>query len=77
MLKDIITSPQILSLKQTEQKTHLSRSSIYRLMAKGEFPQNIHITANRVAWLEVDIDAWLNDRFALSRPEYGGQDANA
>lgn len=42
--------------------TGLSRSSIYALMARGELPKPIHLTAKAVAWPESAIAEWLNSR---------------
>ena len=39
-----------------------SRSTIYRLCKAGEFPESIKIGRNRVAWLERDVDQWIEDR---------------
>jgi prophage regulatory protein len=42
-----------------EQATGLRRSTIYELMAKGEFPRPIKITGGRaVGWLESEIIAY-------------------
>lgn len=42
--------------------TGLSRSAIYDLMARGEFPRPIKLTAKAVAWPESAIAAWLKSR---------------
>ncbi|MCV2865009.1 AlpA family transcriptional regulator [Defluviimonas sp. WL0075] len=45
-----------------EQLTGLSRSTIYDLMAKGQFPRPVRLTAKAVAWPESSIVAWLAAR---------------
>lgn len=45
-----------------EEITGLSRSTIYALMARGEFPKPIKITGKAVAWPESAIAAWLHER---------------
>ena len=42
--------------------TGLSRSTIYDLMAKGEFPRPVRLTAKAVAWPESLIADWLAQR---------------
>jgi prophage regulatory protein len=42
--------------------TGLPDSSIYALMARGEFPENFRLSENRVAWRESDVRAWQADR---------------
>lgn len=45
----------------------IPRSSLYKLIAKGEFPQPVLIGGRRVGWLESDIEAWLAERPHVSR----------
>ncbi|SDY53792.1 helix-turn-helix transcriptional regulator [Citreimonas salinaria] len=42
--------------------TGLSRSTIYALMDRGEFPRPVKLSARIVAWPESRIDAWLAKR---------------
>ncbi|WLE58353.1 AlpA family transcriptional regulator [Burkholderia plantarii] len=49
-----------LRIKDVVAKVALSQSSIYALVAAGEFPKPFQLTANRVAWLEQDVDDWLS-----------------
>lgn len=45
-----------------EEITGLSRSAIYALMARGEFPRPIKLTGKAVAWPESAIRQWLESR---------------
>lgn len=58
-----------LNIKQVASKVALGQSTIYRLVAKGEFPKPFPLVGNRTAWLESDVDAWLETRVALIRPQ--------
>ena len=51
---------QLLRLKQVEKKTGLKRSQIYLYMKNGMFPHSIKIGPSSVAWLESEIDEWIN-----------------
>ena len=42
--------------------TGLSRSTIYALMAKGQFPRPVRLTEKAVAWPESAIADWLSQR---------------
>jgi prophage regulatory protein len=42
--------------------TTYSRASIYRLIARGEFPRPIKIGALKIAFRERDILKWLDSR---------------
>ena len=47
-----------------QEVTGLSRSTIYDLMAKGDFPRPIKLTGKAVAWPESAIADWLAGREA-------------
>lgn len=42
--------------------TGLSRSAIYDLMKKGQFPRPVQLTGKAVAWPEIAIAEWLASR---------------
>lgn len=37
---------------------------IYRKEKDGTFPKRVRIGANRVAWVESEVQAWMDDRLA-------------
>lgn len=45
-----------------EKLTGLSRSTIYKLMAQGDFPRPVKLTEKAVAWPETAIRKWLESR---------------
>ena len=53
--------PQIFRRKDLEERLKLSRSSIYAMMAAGEFPKPIRLGRRAVGWLSGDIEKWLQD----------------
>jgi len=53
--------PQIFRRKDLEERLKLSRSSIYAMMAEGEFPKPIRLGRRAVGWLSDDIEKWLRD----------------
>ena len=55
-------------LPVVEERVGISKSRIYLLMSKGLFPKNISVGNGRaVAWLESDIDEWIEQRIAASK----------
>jgi prophage regulatory protein len=54
-------------LSGVQYKTGLSRSTIYAMMKRGEFPKNITLGARAVGWLDSDIQAWIDSRVAASQ----------
>jgi len=57
----------VLRRRQVEARTGLGRSSIYALIADGQFPAPIRLSANTVGWLEHEIDGWIAERTKVSR----------
>lgn len=55
-----------LRRRAVEQITGLSRSTIYDLMARGQFPRPVKLTAKAVGWPEGIIAKWLAERAAQS-----------
>jgi len=42
----------------------LSRSTIYDLISREQFPSQISLGGKNVAWLASEIDGWMQDRIA-------------
>ncbi|MCY4085557.1 MAG: AlpA family phage regulatory protein [Actinomycetia bacterium] len=59
---------QLLDRRQVEARSGLSRSSLYRLMRLGMFPEPIRVGVRAVRWPASEIEAWL-----ASRPRATGQ----
>lgn len=55
-------SHRLLRLAQVMDKTGLKRSQIYAYMKTGDFPQSIKIGPSSVAWLESEIEEWINTK---------------
>jgi len=58
------TNAKIIRLREVMNRTGLSRSTIYSLMSRGDFPKNIRIGSNSVGWLESEIEEWIQARMA-------------
>lgn len=56
-----------LRRNMVEQRTGLKRSTIYKHMREGTFPNPIRIGPRMVAWLESDIEKWQAEQVAASR----------
>jgi prophage regulatory protein len=60
-------SKKFIRLPEVKNKTGLSRSSIYLRMSNGEFPRSISLGSRAIAWLDADIEQWLDERIAASK----------
>lgn len=64
-------SRKILRIDQVKVKIGLSRSTIYSRLNPNSrhydplFPKPIHLGIKAVAWIEAEIDAWLQSRIDL------------
>jgi prophage regulatory protein len=57
-------------LSREDLKAHgisYSRAQIYRKVKDGTFPAPVKLGANKVAWLSIEIDAWIK-AIAEARP---------
>ena len=59
---------QLLRRRQVEGLVGLRRSAIYAAIAEGRFPKQIHLGPRSVGWLASEVDAWIAERVAESRP---------
>lgn len=50
---------RLLTRAQVELRTGLSRSSIYRAMREGTFPEPIKVTPRAVRWSQNELEEWL------------------
>jgi prophage regulatory protein len=58
---------RILRRPDVEARTGLSRSTIYLLMSRGDFPKPIRLSARAVGWPEAAISEWLQSRTQAGR----------
>ena len=56
-----------LRLPAVKQRTGFGRSQIYNLINQGQFPKQIHLGPQSVAWLESEVTEWMKERIRLSR----------
>ena len=56
------TPNRVLRLPEVVTKLGIGRTSIYKWMNQGLFPQSIHLGPRSVGWLESDIDNWLKQK---------------
>lgn len=52
----------LLRMQNVLEKTGLGRSTVYALIKKKDFPQSIKLGRRTVAWVEADIDHWINEK---------------
>lgn len=55
-------SQRLLRLPEVIRRVGYSRPSIYRKIDRTEFPAPVQLGGRAVAWLESEIDAWIESR---------------
>ena len=55
---------KVLRLPDVMDRVGLGSSFIYLLIQRGEFPKPIKIGARAVAWIEPEVDVWIEERLA-------------
>ena len=53
---------RFLRLPQVIERSGYKRSNIYLLMNQGKFPKAVTIGPRAVAWLESEVETWMQDR---------------
>ncbi|MFO0037999.1 MAG: helix-turn-helix transcriptional regulator [Synechococcaceae cyanobacterium] len=61
---------RLLRLPEVRQKVGLSRSAIYKLISEGQFPRQVAIGPRTVAWVQEDLERWIEER--LNPPDSAG-----
>ena len=60
-------SNTLIRLTEVQRRTGYSKAWIYRLMGQGKFPASVNIGSRAIAFVESEIDEWINQRIAESR----------
>jgi prophage regulatory protein len=59
---------KLLRFPVVRERTGLSRSTIWRLERRGEFPKHRRIAPNVVAWSEHEVSRWIEERLGVDQP---------
>jgi prophage regulatory protein len=60
-------SHNILRLPSVLKRTGLSRSTVYLMISKGQFPAPVSLGERAVGWVESQIDQWLDEKITASQ----------
>lgn len=53
---------RLIRIKEVSALTSLARATIYKYMQEGNFPKQVTLGANAVAWIEEEVLAWITDK---------------
>ena len=58
---------RLLRLPEVMSRTGYGKTRIYELIRQGLFPPPIRLGPNSVAWVEREVDAWIEQKIYSSR----------
>lgn len=59
----------MLRFPDVRERTGLSRTTVWRLERRGQFPAHRQLSANTVGWLEEEVTAWIRSRLGTNQCE--------
>ena len=62
-------SLKFIRLSEVQRRTGYSKAWLYRLISQKKFPASVKIGSRSIAFIESEIDEWINQRIAESRGE--------
>ncbi|PWD57663.1 AlpA family phage regulatory protein [Pectobacterium parmentieri] len=62
-------SERLVKMPEVMHRTGNGKAWIYRFISQGRFPKPIKIGSRSIAFIESEIDEWINQRIAESRGE--------
>jgi len=65
-------APNLLRLKEVSARTGLAKNTIYDRIRRKEFPAQIDLGGNCVAWSEDEIDAWIQAKMDARQVDEDG-----
>lgn len=65
--KSAVRRDRFIRLAEVTSLTGMSKSTVYTLMGKGEFPQPVRLGARMVAWPESMVLQWIQDVISQSQ----------
>lgn len=62
---------RLLKLHHVEERVGMKKSSIYAAIKVGTFPAPVSLGARSSAWVEMEIEQWIQDRIEARQPVLG------
>ncbi len=58
---------RLIRLPEVLRMTGLSRTGVYDRIREGKFPAPVSLGASAVAWVEIEVKAWIQARIEAGR----------
>jgi|AntRauTorcE11898_2_1112593.scaffolds.fasta_scaffold41705_1 prophage regulatory protein len=59
--QETVMNMKLIRIKEVMDRTGLARSTIYKYISEEKFPQPTKLGPRTVAWVESEIENWIND----------------
>ncbi|CDH24583.1 helix-turn-helix transcriptional regulator [Xenorhabdus bovienii] len=59
----------LIRLPEVQRRTGYGKAWIYKLIADNKFPKQVKIGTRSIAFIESEIDGWIDQRISESRGE--------
>jgi prophage regulatory protein len=56
------TMNNLMTIQQVCNATSLSRTTIWRLQQRNDFPKGVRLSSSRVAYMTTDVEKWVASR---------------
>ncbi len=68
---------KILRIRNVTEATGLSRTTLWRLERRGDFPHRIRLSPNSIGWIETEVEEWIESRPRKSSSESNTKNSEA
>lgn len=58
-----------LRAAEVMKRTSLSRTTMFEMIEAGQFPRQVKLGARCAAWIEGEVESWMQERIAASRSQ--------
>lgn len=52
---------KLLTVKEVEARTGLTRVTLWRMEREGQFPRRRRVTTRNVRWIDAEVDEWIEN----------------
>lgn len=66
-MRNEIAGKRLIRVPEVLRRVGFSRTTMYELIKEGRFPDKVIIGARAVAFVESEIDAWIDNAISNSR----------
>lgn len=70
-------SDRLISMEEVAHRVCLSKSKVYNLINAGRFPKPVPVARHRIAFVECEVQAWIEQLICLREAGAGVKERSA